>query len=55
MNVGSTFNGGGVAGFGYPIGESAEIQVVAAVNHAARTQSDPVVTSTGCPNRLFAV
>ena len=27
MNVGSAFNGGGVAGFGYPIGESSEIQV----------------------------
>ena len=30
MNVGSAFNGGGVAGFGYPIGESAEIQVTIA-------------------------
>jgi hypothetical protein len=30
MNVGSSFNGGGVAGFGYPIGESAEIQVTIA-------------------------
>ena len=27
MNVGSAFNGGGVAGFGYPIGEASEIQV----------------------------
>jgi hypothetical protein len=27
MNVGSAFNGGGVAGFGYPIGESSEVQV----------------------------
>jgi hypothetical protein len=27
MNVGSAFNGGGVAGFGYPIGEAAEVQV----------------------------
>src|SRR5581483_1078092 len=27
MNVGSAFNGGGVAGFGYPIGEAAEIQM----------------------------
>ena len=30
MNVGSAFNGGGVAGFGYPIGESSEIQVTIA-------------------------
>jgi hypothetical protein len=30
MNVGSSFNGGGVAGFGYPIGESSEIQVTVA-------------------------
>src|SRR4030095_8876655 len=30
MNVGSAFNGGGVAGFGYPIGESSEIQVTVA-------------------------
>src|SRR5580765_6404717 len=30
MNVGSSFNGGGVAGFGYPIGESSEIQVTIA-------------------------
>jgi hypothetical protein len=30
MNVGSAFNGGGVAGFGYPIGESAEIQITVA-------------------------
>jgi len=30
MNVGSAFNGGGVAGFGYPIGESQEIQVTVA-------------------------
>jgi hypothetical protein len=30
MNVGSAFNGGGVAGFGYPIGEAAEIQVTIA-------------------------
>jgi len=30
MNVGSSFNGGGVAGFGYPIGESAEIQMTIA-------------------------
>ena len=30
MNVGSAFNGGGVAGFGYPIGESPEIQVTIA-------------------------
>jgi hypothetical protein len=30
MNVGSAFNGGGVAGFGYPIGEASEIQVTIA-------------------------
>jgi len=30
MNVGSAFNGGGVAGFGYPIGEASEIQVTVA-------------------------
>ena len=30
MNVGSAFNGGGVAGFGYPIGESSEVQVTIA-------------------------
>ena len=30
MNVGSAFNGGGVAGFGYPLGEAAEIQVTVA-------------------------
>src|SRR4029079_9283626 len=30
MSVGSAFNGGGVAGFGYPIGESSEIQVTIA-------------------------
>jgi hypothetical protein len=30
MNVGSSFNGGGVAGFGYPIGEASEIQVTIA-------------------------
>ncbi len=27
MNVGSAFNGGGVAGFGYPIGDAQEIQI----------------------------
>ena len=27
MNVGSAFNGGGVAGLGYPSGESSEVQV----------------------------
>ena len=27
MNVGSSFNGGGVAGFGYPIAEAAEVQM----------------------------
>src|SRR5215467_14977670 len=30
MNVGSAFNGGGVAGFGYPIAEASEIQVTVA-------------------------
>jgi len=30
MNVGSAFNGGGVAGYGYPIGDSQEIQVTIA-------------------------
>jgi hypothetical protein len=30
MNVGSAFNGGGVAGFGYPIGEASEVQVTIA-------------------------
>ena len=30
MNVGSAFNGGGVAGFGYPIGEAPEIQITIA-------------------------
>jgi len=30
MNVGSAFNGGGVAGFGYPIGEASEIQITVA-------------------------
>jgi len=30
MNVGSAFNGGGVAGFGYPIGDAQEIQITVA-------------------------
>ena len=30
MNVGSSFNGGGVAGFGYPIAEAAEVQMTIA-------------------------
>src|SRR5687767_3839181 len=30
LNVGSAFNGGGVAGFGYPIGEASEVQVTIA-------------------------
>jgi hypothetical protein len=30
MNVGSAFNGGGVAGFGYPIADSQEVQITVA-------------------------
>ena len=30
MNVGSSFNGGGVAGFGYPIAEASEVQMTIA-------------------------
>jgi hypothetical protein len=30
MNVGSAFNGGGVAGFGYPIGDAQEVQITVA-------------------------
>src|SRR4051812_20366648 len=30
MNVGSAFNGGGVAGFGYPIAEASEVQMTIA-------------------------
>jgi hypothetical protein len=41
MNVGSAFNGGGVAGFGYPIGESSEVQVTIAGGLAETDRGGP--------------
>ena len=54
MNVGSAFNGGGVAGFGYPIGDAAEIQVTVAGGLGEVDRGGPqfnIVPKTG-GNRL---
>jgi hypothetical protein len=50
MNVGSSFNGGGVAGFGYPIGESSEIQMTIAGGLGETDRGGPqfnIVPKTG--------
>jgi hypothetical protein len=50
MNVGSAFNGGGVAGFGYPIGEASEIQVTIAGGLGETDRGGPafnIVPKTG--------
>src|SRR6202165_5621500 len=50
MNVGSSFNGGGVAGFGYPIAEAAEIQMTIAGGLGETDRGGPqfnIVPKTG--------
>jgi hypothetical protein len=50
MNVGSSFNGGGVAGFGYPIGEASEIQMTIAGGLGETDRGGPqfnIVPKTG--------
>jgi hypothetical protein len=50
MNVGSAFNGGGVAGFGYPIGDAAEVQITVAGGLGETDRGGPqfnIVPKTG--------